>query len=405
MEVTTIKSINDCKIKRVAAYARVSTLEEEQSYSYENQKGYYEKFIKANPKWEFAGIYADRGISGTTKYRPQFQKMLEDARARLIDLIVVKSVSRFARNAIDTQKIIHELTAINVEVYFEEQKISSFNRNTEMLLNMMATVAEHESRSISQNTRWAFKKMAENGVQHLGSNRVYGYDDVDHILVPNKDAEAVKLIYDMFANGYTYREISDELKERGMTPMKSSKPFTAGTLRGILRNEIYCGDRHILKTPKLDIFTKEIDTSIDYDSYYVENHHEAIVSKNAWNLVQDRLDKKQKLVDKNIYSNCKSHFLMGRICCGECKEQMRLITYGNKGKYRRVWKCADRIKGAKGKGCKNGVVDEEELYEAVTQFLGLDWNGIDKMQEEDYVSIKSIELYADGTLNIITDID
>ena len=156
MEVTRIAGQEEKQIKNVAAYARVSTLQEEQELSYNSQKEYYEAYIRSVPNWNFVGMYADQGKSGVREDRPEFTRMLNDAYAGKIDTILVKSISRFARNAIVTQNVVHKLKAHNVEVIFDEQKLSSFNRNSEMVLNMMATVAEHESRSISKNIKWAF---------------------------------------------------------------------------------------------------------------------------------------------------------------------------------------------------------------------------------------------------------
>ncbi len=396
MEVQSIASLDADRIKKVAAYARVSTLEEEQSYSYDSQKEYYEAVIKANPKWEFAGLYADQGISGTTKNRPGFQQMIKDAKLGLIDIVLVKSISRFARNAVDTQNIVHDLKAHNVEVYFDEQKISSFNRNAEMMLNMMAVVAEHESKSISQNTRWAYQKLAEQGIRHLGNNKVFGYDEIDGELVPNDNAEYVKIIFQMYAEGSTYREIGERLEELGAKPMKGEK-FTAGSLRYLLGNELYCGDMRIQKQPHVNWHTKKPDPSIPYTTYYVEEHHKPIVSKELWEKAKARLDAKQEEVDRGIYRNSRSHFLFGRIYCGECGEQMRRITYGVNRSRRKVWKCYGRTSG---NGCENDVVNEDELFEFLCCEQCVAWDGVENMDPEDFKDIERIDVFADGRIEI-----
>lgn len=396
MEIQNIAGLDATRIKKVAAYARVSSLEEEQEESYNSQRQYYEAVIKATPSWEFAGLYADRGISGTTSNRPEFQQMIKDAKHGLIDVILVKSISRFARNAVDTQNIVHDLKAHNVEVYFDEQKISSFNRNTEMMLNMMAVVAEHESKSISQNMRWAYQKLAEQGIRHLGNNTVFGYDEIKGELVPNQNAEYVKIIFQMYAEGSTYREISERMEMLGAKPIRGDK-FSAGSLRYLLGNELYCGDMRIQKRPHINWRTKKPDPSIPYTTYYVEEHHRPIVSKDLWNKTKARLDAKQEEVDRGIYRNSRSHFLFGRIYCGECSEQMRRITYGVNRSRRKVWKCYGRTKR---NGCMNDVVNEDELFELLCSEQYVAWDGVENMDSGDFKDIERIEIFADGRVRI-----
>lgn len=361
MEVITIKGTRETAVKKVAAYVRVSTLEEEQSFSYENQKDYYEKLIRAMPQWELAGIYADRGISGTTKNRPEFQRMLADARAGLIDIIVVKSISRFARNAVDAQNVIHDLTAMDVEVYFDEQRISSFNQNTEMLLNMMATVAEHESRSISQNTRWALQKQAQNGIRKLG-NRTFGYKEVDGVLTPDENAWAVKMIFEEFAKGTLPGEIVELLKEKGVKTQMGKDTFCVDAIYYILRNEIYKGDRLIQKAPRKDPISKLVEDGGAYDSYYVEDDHEAIVSKELW-------DRVQKIYDSGFHKGKRrnAHFLHGLVKCAACGANYRRLKSGRPKGKSIMWTCTNR----KDKSiCKNPNIKEDDILAGVEKALG-----------------------------------
>lgn len=245
MEVTRIAGQEEKQIKNVAAYARVSTLQEEQELSYNSQKEYYEAYIRSVPNWNFVGMYADQGISGVREDRPDFTRMLNDAYAGKIDTILVKSISRFARNAIVTQNVVHKLKTHNVEVIFDEQKLSSFNRNSEMVLNMMATVAEHELISISKNIKWALDKQAEQGIRNYGNNHVLGYDEVDGVLVPNESAWVVKYIYEQSAAGVGMKPIINELKKMGAKTLRGKDSFSVMVLEYILRNEIYKGDRGI----------------------------------------------------------------------------------------------------------------------------------------------------------------
>ena len=321
MEVTRIAGQEEKQIKNVAAYARVSTLQEEQELSYNSQKEYYEAYIRSVPNWNFVGMYADQGKSGVREDRPEFTRMLNDAYAGKIDTILVKSISRFARNAIVTQNVVHKLKAHNVEVIFDEQKLSSFNRNSEMVLNMMATVAEHESRSISKNIKWALDKRAEQGIRNYGNNHVLGYDEVDGVLVPNDSAWVVRYMYEQSAAGVGIPSIINELKKMGVKTMRGKDSFSVAALEIILRNEIYKGDKLIQKAAPRNLYTKKPDESINYDSYYIEDDHEPIVSKELWQKVQDRLDS---------YSDHKtqgSYFLKGKVYCGECGCPMRRISY------------------------------------------------------------------------------
>ena len=391
MQISRTGSIFETNILKVAAYARVSTAQEEQEESYESQKEYYEAFIKSNSRWEFAGVYADRGLSGTESlHRPQFQQMLKDAKAGKINLILVKSISRFARNAVEVQKYLHELKHYNVEVRFDKEGLSSFDGNTEMVLNMMAMVAEQESRSISQNTKWALQKQAEWGVRHIGSNRVLGYDEIDGVLVPNEDAWIVKLIFEEYAKGKTMEQVAELLFRHGAKTMRGGDFFNTSTLSGMLKNEIYKGDRLIQKQAPRDMLTKKPDETIDYDSYYVEEHHEAIVSPELWERAQQCM-KECKRPQTIKYG--KSHFLYGRIFCKECGEPYTRQTFARKNGRVAGWVCRDRVAGKKGHGCKNVIVKEDELFQMIEEAIGV------PVTEENCVEIRQI-LVSQNVINV-----
>lgn len=386
MEVTRIAGLEESRIKNVAAYARVSTLQEEQELSYNTQKEYYEAYIRSVPNWNFVGMYADHGVSGVKEDRPEFTRMLQDAYGGKIDIILVKSISRFARNAIVTQNVVHKLKAHNVEVIFDEQKLSSFNRNTEMVLNMMATVAEHESRSISKNIKWAFDRLAEQGIRKYGNNQILGYDEVDGELVPNESAWVVKYIFERRAAGVGTVTISRELKKMGVKTLRGKDRFCEATLEYILRNEIYKGDKLIQKTAPQNMYTKKPDESISYNSYYIEDDHEPIVSKELWQKVQDILDSYSK------HKTQGSYFLKGKVYCGECGCPMRRISYQYHYVRQKVWQCEGRFKGKKGNGCKNEIISEEELMILLSETLGVPYNGLDNLNPEDYENIGKITI-------------
>ena len=394
MEVTRIAGQEEKQIKNVAAYARVSTLQEEQELSYNSQKEYYEAYIRSVPNWNFVGMYADQGKSGVREDRPEFTRMLNDAYAGKIDTILVKSISRFARNAIVTQNVVHKLKAHNVEVIFDEQKLSSFNRNSEMVLNMMATVAEHESRSISKNIRWALDKRAEQGIRNYGNNQVLGYDEVDGVLVPNESAWVVRYMYEQSAAGVSIQSIINELKKMGVKTMRGKDSFCVGTIDHVLRNELYKGDKLIQKAAPENLYTKKPDESINYDSYYIEDDHEPIVSKELWQKVQDRL---------NSYSKHKtqgSYFLKGKVYCGECGCPMRRISYLYHSVRQKVWQCSDRFKGKKGNGCNNEIISEEDLIILLSETLGVPYNGLDNLNPDDYECIYKVTIYKNGEIQL-----
>ena len=394
MEVTRIAGQEEKQIKNVAAYARVSTLQEEQELSYNSQKEYYEAYIRSVPNWNFVGMYADQGKSGVREDRPEFTRMLNDAYAGKIDTILVKSISRFARNAIVTQNVVHKLKAHNVEVIFDEQKLSSFNRNSEMVLNMMATVAEHESRSISKNIKWALDKRAEQGIRNYGNNQVLGYDEVDGVLVPNESAWVVRYMYEQSAAGVSIQSIINELKKMGVKTMRGKDSFCVGTIEHVLRNELYKGDKLIQKAAPENLYTKKPDESINYDSYYIEDDHEPIVSKELWQKVQDRL---------NSYSKHKtqgSYFLKGKVYCGECGCPMRRISYLYHSVRQKVWQCSDRFKGKKGNGCENEIISEEDLIILLSETLGVPYNGLDNLNPDDYECIYKVTIYKNGEIQL-----
>ena len=225
--------------KRVAAYARVSTLDEDQEESYETQVNYYTRRIAATEGWVFVGMYADQGITGTSaEKRPNFMRLLDDARAGKIDLILCKSVSRFSRNYADAQKYVHELKSYHVEIRFEKDGINTFDSSADLIFSLSAAIAQEESRHISENVKWAYRKLAERGIRHIGSHRALGYAEVDGKLTPNEDAWIVKQIYEDYAAGLLPSEIINHLTEADAKRLRVEKDFDWTTLLRMLRNEI-----------------------------------------------------------------------------------------------------------------------------------------------------------------------
>ena len=306
-------------LKKVAAYARVSTLSEDQEESYETQVRYYTNLIEATEGWELVEIYADQGITGTSaSKRPQFLRMLDDARTGKINLILCKSISRFSRNFVEAQKFVHELKAINVEIRFEKEGISSSDPGSDLVFSLMAAIAQEESRSISENVKWSYRKKAENGIRHIGNNRMLGYDEIDGKLTPNKDAWIPRMIFEEYAAGIAPSEIIEHLTEKGAQRLRSEQPFKWSSALVILKNEIYVGDRLIQKAPPLNFLTKKPDVMEAYDSKFIRNEHEAIISRAVWDKAQERLKKGRESREKGLSIRRASHFLYGKVYCPRC---------------------------------------------------------------------------------------
>ena len=244
--------------KRVAAYARVSTLAESQEESYETQVKYYSDLISNVKDWSMVKIYADRGITGTSaEKRPGFQEMIRDASAGKIDIILCKSISRFARNVEEAQRYVHDLKALGIEIRFEKDGLSTSDPQMDLVLGMKMVIAQQESKSISENIKWANLRLAERGIHHVGNNRLLGYDETDGVMTPNKDKWIIELIFQMYADGISIPGIVDQLNEKGAKTLRKKADFKYSTVMSILRNEVYCGDRNILKTPSRNYLTKK----------------------------------------------------------------------------------------------------------------------------------------------------
>ena len=297
----TIKNLNNIgqqtSKKRVAAYARVSTLHEEQESSYDAQVEYYTKHIQSNPNWEFVGIYADNGISGTsTKRREGFNRMVEDAKAGKMDIILTKSISRFARNTVDTLKAVRELRILGCEVVFEKENLSSFSPQGDTVLTIMANLAEEESRSLSESVKWGKRRRMQAGKAFIPYQYFLGYrkgEDGKPEIVP-EEAEIVREIFRMSLNGASVREIADELTARGIPTAKKCKKWHSSTISKRLRNEKYKGDALCQKGYTVDFLTKKRKKNKgELRQYYIKNSHPAIIDEETFDKVQRGLDERR----------------------------------------------------------------------------------------------------------------
>lgn len=264
--------------RKVAGYARVSTDHEEQLTSYEAQLDYYTRLIKEHADWQFAGMYSDEGISGTsTKRREGFQNMITDALAGKIDLIITKSVSRFARNTVDSLSTIRKLKEHGTEVFFEKENIWTFDSKGELLITIMSSLAQEESRSISENVTWGHRKRFADGKVSVAYSRFLGYDKgKDGVLTVNpEEAKTVLLIYSEFLSGLSFRAIADKLTQMGLKSPSGNTHWCQATVKSILTNEKYKGDALLQKSYTVDFLTKKQAVNHgEVPQYYVEDSHE-----------------------------------------------------------------------------------------------------------------------------------
>ena len=322
--------------KRVAAYVRVSTDSEEQKTSYTAQKEYYTEKIDKNPEWKFVSIYADEGTSGTqTKNRKQFNLMIDDSKAGEIDLILTKSISRFARNTVDALTYIRELRAIGVEVFFEKENLYSFDSKVDFMLTIMSSMAQEESRNISENIKWSFRKRFKEGKVFINTKMFLGYDkdESGNLIIDETQAKTVKVIYDLFLDGISFKGIADKLIELKMKTPTGKDMWRANSIKRILTNEKYKGDALLQKTVTLDYLTHKRSTNDNIEpQYYVKNNHVAIIDEETFDLVQTFIEQKEtryKHQKQDIIPHNKYPF-SGIVFCAHCKRPMRR-RHWNKG--------------------------------------------------------------------------
>ena len=350
--------------KRVAAYARVSTDEEEQLTSYEAQVDYYTRYIQANPEWEFIEVYADEGISGTnTKKRRNFNRMIEDAMAGKIDRIITKSVSRFARNTVDTLTTIRKLKEKGVGVFFEKENIDTLDSKGELFITIMSSLAQEESRSISENVTWGWRKRIADGKVTVAYSHFLGYEKGEDgtMQIVEDEAKIVRQIYGMFLDGQTPSGIAARLTRQGIPSPAGKEKWQSSTVKSILTNEKYKGDALLQKTFTVDFLQKKKKANEgEVPQYYVENSHPAIVTEEVFDLVQHELRRRRQ---KGRHTSAASMF-SNRIVCGECGAFYGSKVWHSTDAYRsRIWRC-NRKYEAKGSPCPSPHLREEELQTA-----------------------------------------
>ncbi len=344
--------------KRVAGYARVSTDLEEQLTSYEAQVDYYTKYIKNHPDWEFIEVYTDEGISATsTKHRDGFNQMIADALAGKMDMIITKSVSRFARNTVDTLTTVRKLKEKGVEVYFEKENIYTLDSKGELLITIMSSLAQEESRSISENVTWGQRKRFADGKVSLPYAHFLGYDrGEDGLPVINKEeAVTVRLIYRLFLEGKTPHGIAKQLTEEHIPTPSGKTNWNSRTILSILTNEKYKGDALLQKKYTVDFLTKKQKVNEgEVPQYYVENSHPAIIQPAVFEMVQQELQRRKSSATRHSGTG----IFASRIICGECGAAYGAKVWHSNDKYRRViYRCNHKFKGQK--KCKTPHLDED----------------------------------------------
>ena len=348
--------------RRVAAYARVSTDSDDQENSFDAQKSFYERYIKENPLWDFVGIYADEGISGTsTKGRKEFQRMIDDAKTGKIDLIVAKSMSRFARNTLDTLTYIRDLKSRGVECYFQKENIYTFDSKGELLITIMSSLAQEESRSISENVKWGIRKSFADGKVYLPHRGFLGYkyDENKNIVIDKETEWIVRLIYKEFLSGSTFRQICQLLEGKGIKSPTGKAKWRDTTVRGILRNEKYCGSAILQKTFVEDFLTHSTKVNNgEVPKYYVKDSHPPIVPREEWDMVQIELQRREELRYSYSSKNCFS----SKLICADCGHLYGSKVWHSTDKYRKViWQCNYKFDKKSKAQCQTSTLNEEEI--------------------------------------------
>ncbi len=362
---------------RVAAYCRVSTDDEEQLTSYEAQKNYYTDKIMTNKEWTMAGIFADEGITGTSaRKRPEFLRMIRQCKQGKIDIVLTKSISRFARNTVDCLNYVRALKELGIAVIFEKENMNTLEIDSGILITMLGAFAQSESESISANVRWGIRQAMKEGKATIQYKYLYGYrkgDDGKPEIIPNQ-AEVVRKIYDLFLSGTPVRGIQEYLKENAVPNINDEPKWARSAIDSILTNEKYCGDVLLQKTYIDDCINKKVKKNTgQLPMYLVQNHHEGIISRETFDAAQAELarrsagkspSKKNAPTGRSRYSS--KYALSDRLYCGECGTRYQRCTWRNRdGSKRIVWRCVSRVDYGN-KYCHDSpTLDEEPLHRAI----------------------------------------
>ena len=363
-KITKYKAIPTIKkAKRVAAYARVSTGKDAMLHSLSSQVSYYANYIQNHKGWRYAGVYADEAVSGTLNNRENFQKLLEDCRLGKIDMIVTKSISRFSRNTITLLSAVRELKDLGIDIYFEEQNLHSLSGDGELMLSILASYAQEEARSVSENMLWRVRQNFKNGL--VFSKTILGYriQDSKLVIVPS-EAEIVKRIFALYLTGKGCAGIAKVLNEEGIRSRLGNK-FSGSTIHYMLRNRDYVGELNLQKTYRYDYLSKKPKLNRgEKTKYIVHDSHEAIIDEGTFTRVQAEIARRE-----TAHPNCRvktKHIYSGLITCAHCGSTLGRGNSNNKFQ----WRCPTyRVKGKA--ACPSTYIPESEIERLIKEVLNV----------------------------------
>ena len=379
----------------VAAYCRVSVEMERTMKSFSAQVSYYNNLIQSNPEWRFAGIYSDGGLTGTKENRRGFQDMLKDCEDGKIDIILTKSISRFARNTVDLLKTVRRLKKLGISVRFEKERIDSLTADGELMLTLLASFAQEEVTSLSNNAKWSVKKKFEQGIPN-GKFRIFGYEwEDDHLVVVPEEAAVVQRIFQNFLDGKSRLETERELNGEGITT-KGGYRWCDSNIKVILQNITYTGNL-LLQKEYIDdpINKRRRKNKGELPQYFVENTHEPIIDMETFQYVQDEMARRRELgalANKSLNTCC----FTGKIKCPHCGFSYMHNHRVKNGNHQEYWACGSKKKKKVGDGCPvAGTISHKALLKACCEVLG-----IDEFDEDAFLAkIEHIEVPESYTLD------
>lgn len=370
----TDESSREIRKLRVAAYCRVSTELEQQQSSYDIQIEYYTRHIMQNPNWIFAGVFADDGRSATNTFRrDDFNQLMDQCLKGKVDMVITKSISRFARNTVDCISWVRKLKEKNVAVYFEKENLNTLDDSTEMILTILSSQAQEESRAISTNVKWGYARKFEKG--ESTRQRSYGFRKAPtgEMCIVEEEAAVIRNMARWFLDGDSLERIKHRLEDAGIETTTGKKTWSTGTIYNILTNEKIMGDVLLQKTFTADYLTKRrVKNSGQQKQYYVKNHHEAIIPKTVYYKIQEEIARRSSLkkagtrkgkTAQGVYSS--KYALTGIMVCNECGAHYRRTTWAKNGKKVIVWRCINRLEHGTKRCHESPTLKEEVIQEAI----------------------------------------
>ena len=368
------ESVREIRKLRVAAYCRVSTELEQQQSSYDIQIEYYTRHIMQNPNWIFAGVFADDGRSATNTFRrDDFNQLMNQCMKGKVDMVITKSISRFARNTVDCISWVRKLREKNVAVYFEKENLNTLDDSTEMILTILSSQAQEESRAISTNVKWGYARKFEKG--ESTRQRSYGFRKAPtgEMCIVEEEAAVIRNMARWFLDGDSLERIKHRLEDAGIETTTGKRTWSTGTIYNILTNEKIMGDVLLQKTFTADYLTKRrVKNSGQQKQYYVKNHHEAIIPKTVYYKIQEEIARRSSLkkagtrkgkTAQGVYSS--KYALTGIMVCNECGAHYRRTTWAKNGKKVIVWRCINRLEHGTKRCHESPTLKEEVIQEAI----------------------------------------